>query len=99
MDKQVTEYKVDNSTTVQHINRPNIQQPVIGQYYNQPQQRTYPQPMNQRIVNNLSQPNYQNRQTLNHMYQNSQVYNNNPSIQPTNNNQQVTIQPTIPVNQ
>jgi len=68
-----TEYKIDNSNTNQQYNQ------LIRQNMNRQikQQKTYqPQPINQRMVNNLQQ-NYQTQNILNQkiQYQNNQTYN------------------------
>ena len=96
MESSTQEYKIDNSTIQ---NQPNQGIRTIQNQVNNPQQRVYqPQPMNQRIVNNLSQSNYQNGQPMqqNQIYQNKQpmqqmaAYQNNQTqnFGNTNNMQQ-----------
>lgn len=93
------EYKVDNSTTAQPIKNTQINNQMPSRMPNQTnqtntvQQNVYPQPMNQKIVNNLNMPNYQNRQPIqqNQAYQNRQMYNQQ---QPISN-----IPQNMPINQ
>ena len=99
MDNTNTEYKVDNSTIQTQPRTMNnlMARPILNQVNNQ--QSIYPQPMNQKIVNNLNQPTVGQsitKQYPNQIYQNRQIYNQ----QQVNNTQQPTVngQPNIQVN-
>ena len=75
-----TEYRVDTSTN--NVNPNQINNQVQRQQVNYQTQTVYqPQPMNQRIVNNLQNPNIQQNGQMtvqNQMYQNRQMYSNQP---------------------
>lgn len=104
VENNTTEYRVDNSITNISTSQLNNQatRPIVNQQVYATQSQYQPQPMNQRIINNLPQQNIQ-QQTMtqpNQMYQqNRQMYNQ--TIQQTNNMQRPVMngQPVIQGNQ
>lgn len=86
IEKQDTEYKVDNSTieTPQKVLNNQIYQNQripnqfnYGQYNNNQQQVNQQQMLNQNTISNMSNYNYQSYQQPNQVYQGSKMYYNN----------------------